>query len=115
MAPTGCDHHALQHRWKEGAGIVTSSADGPLREHKGLSLLSGVLAGVLETGALEGTEDIVHNRYSTSGEKNGRKVQPFRSSFREGQVAIAHNGKVTKSQYLSRQPRVARQYLHHKK
>lgn len=94
--------HALQHRGQEGAGIVTSgpSSSAELREHKGLGLVSEVFLGALEGGALTGEAAIAHNRYSTSGEKSVRNVQPFRASFREGQVAIAHNGNLTNADVL---------------
>lgn len=87
--------HALQHRGQEGAGIVTSAQDGTLSEHKGLGLVSDVFAGIIDSSLLAGHAAIAHNRYSTSGEKSVRNVQPFRASFREGQVAIAHNGNLT--------------------
>lgn len=92
--------HALQHRGQEGAGIVTSDTDGTLREHKGLGLVSEVFADAFDAEILSGHAAIGHNRYSTSGEKNVRNVQPFRASFREGQVAIAHNGNLTNASAL---------------
>lgn len=93
--------HALQHRGQEGAGMVTSGADdGGLHEHKGLGLVSDVFAAALDGSVLPGTAAIAHNRYSTSGEKSVRNVQPFRASFREGQVAVAHNGNLTNANVL---------------
>lgn len=96
--------HALQHRGQEGAGIVTSglaASESPeLREHKGLGLVSEVFAGALEGDRLTGETAIAHNRYSTSGEKSVRNVQPFRASFREGQIAVAHNGNLTNADVL---------------
>lgn len=91
--------HAIQHRGQEGAGIITSTEDGFLHEHKGLGLVSEVFEEPLRDvqKTLPGNCAIGHNRYSTSGEKNVRNVQPFRASFREGQVAIAHNGNLTNS------------------
>ncbi|PXF44507.1 Amidophosphoribosyltransferase 1, chloroplastic [Gracilariopsis chorda] len=89
--------HALQHRGQEGAGIV-SATDDTLHEHKGLGLVSEVFENALHL--IPGDAAIAHNRYSTAGEKNVRNVQPFRASFREGQVAIAHNGNLTNAQKL---------------
>lgn len=91
--------HALQHRGQEGAGIVTSTGSH-LLEHKGLGLVSDVFSNVLKDDTLEGSCAIAHNRYSTSGEKSVRNVQPFRASFREGQIAIAHNGNLTNAHVL---------------
>lgn len=93
--------HALQHRGQEGAGIVTSGeSTRGFREHRGLGLISEVFANAFAGDALPGHAAIAHNRYSTSGEKNVRNVQPFRASFREGQVAIAHNGNLTNADLL---------------
>lgn len=91
--------HALQHRGQEGAGIVTSDpSNNTLHEHKGLGLVPEVFSSALEL--LPGSSAIAHNRYSTSGEKSVRNVQPFRATFREGQVAIAHNGNLTNADIL---------------
>lgn len=89
--------HAIQHRGQEGAGIVSATDDGSLHEHKGLGLVSEVFADVIRDSdtTLPGKYAIGHNRYSTSGEKSVRNVQPFRARFREGPVAIAHNGNLT--------------------
>lgn len=91
--------HALQHRGQEGAGMVTSTGTC-LKEHKGLGLVSEVFDGVLTGDTLSGTSAIAHNRYSTSGEKSVRNVQPFRASFRDCQVALAHNGNLTNADLL---------------
>eukprot|EP00177_Eucheuma_denticulatum_P002123 GFKZ01003787.1.p1 GENE.GFKZ01003787.1~~GFKZ01003787.1.p1 ORF type:complete len:536 (+),score=50.12 GFKZ01003787.1:141-1748(+) len=93
--------HALQHRGQEGAGMVTSgTSQTGLREHKGLGLVSDVFGNALSDDSLAGAAAIAHNRYSTSGEKSVRNVQPFRATFREGQVAIAHNGNLTNADVL---------------
>lgn len=72
-----------------------------MHEHKGLGLVSDIFAlSSPMSEVLPGTAAIAHNRYSTSGEKSVRNVQPFRASFREGQVAIAHNGNLTNASVL---------------
>ncbi len=91
--------HALQHRGQEGAGIVVSDQGTEMREVKGLGLVSDVLAGL----SLQGSAAIAHNRYSTSGEKSVRNVQPFRAHFRDGPVALAHNGNLTNADALRRE------------
>jgi len=82
--------YSLQHRGQESAGIVTT--DGvEFREHRGLGLVSDVFAG----GALEklrGHVAIGHNRYSTTGGSQLQNAQPLVVNYREGKLAIAHNG-----------------------
>lgn len=91
--------HALQHRGQEGAGVVVTDGSPNLQEQKGLGLVSEVLSDL----KLQGTGAIGHNRYSTSGEKSVRNVQPFRAHFRDGPVAIAHNGNLTNASGLRRE------------
>jgi amidophosphoribosyltransferase len=82
--------YALQHRGQESAGIV--STDGiEFREHRGVGLVSDVFSG----GALEklpGRIAIGHNRYSTTGGSHLQNAQPIVVNYREGTLAIAHNG-----------------------
>jgi amidophosphoribosyltransferase len=82
--------YALQHRGQESAGIVAT--DGvEYREHKGLGLVSDVFAGrALET--LRGSIAIGHNRYSTTGGSQLQNAQPLVVNYREGKIAIGHNG-----------------------
>lgn len=91
--------HALQHRGQEGAGIVVTDGGSELQEVKGLGLVSEVLASL----SLKGSGAIAHNRYSTAGEKSVRNVQPFRAHFRDGPVALAHNGNLTNAADLRRE------------
>mmetsp|Transcript_10235 Transcript_10235/g.31261 ORF Transcript_10235/g.31261 Transcript_10235/m.31261 type:complete len:528 (+) Transcript_10235:54-1637(+) len=90
--------HSLQHRGQEGAGIVSSDGER-LREVKGLGLVSEVF-NEENLAHLTGKAAIAHNRYSTSGEKSVKNVQPFTVDFRDGQVAIAHNGNLTNASSL---------------
>jgi len=82
--------YALQHRGQESAGIVAT--DGiEYRLHKGVGLVSDVFAGnVLDT--LQGKIAIGHNRYSTQGSTLVRNAQPLVVDFREGMLALGHNG-----------------------
>ncbi|MCA9753457.1 MAG: amidophosphoribosyltransferase, partial [Gemmatimonadetes bacterium] len=82
--------HALQHRGQEGAGIC--STDGRrLHVHRGRGLVSDVFAGDAFT-QLPGRAAIGHNRYSTSGSDHVSNLQPLVASYRDGAIAIAHNG-----------------------
>jgi amidophosphoribosyltransferase len=82
--------YALQHRGQESAGIVATDG-GEFHHHKAVGLVSDVFAGnVLDT--LKGRIAIGHNRYSTQGSSLLRNAQPLVVDFREGLLAIAHNG-----------------------
>jgi amidophosphoribosyltransferase len=90
--------HGLQHRGQEGAGIAAS--DGKLiRCHRGNGLVSDVFGGS-EIASLRGRVAIGHVRYSTTGEVSLRNVQPFIARYRDGQVAIAHNGNLVNAGLL---------------
>ena len=82
--------HALQHRGQEGAGIAVSDGER-LRAHRALGLVGDVF-GERELGPLPGKAAVGHVRYSTAGEGSLRNVQPFVVRYRDGQLAIAHNG-----------------------
>jgi len=82
--------YALQHRGQESAGIVTTDGTD-YNSHLGVGLVSDVFTG----GALErlrGHVAIGHNRYSTTGGSHIQNAQPLVVNFREGKLAIAHNG-----------------------
>ncbi|MBI4363999.1 MAG: amidophosphoribosyltransferase, partial [Candidatus Latescibacteria bacterium] len=82
--------YSLQHRGQESAGIVAS--DGvEFRHHKGVGLVSDVFAGNA-LDALKGHIAIGHNRYSTTGSTLLRNAQPLVVDFREGMLALGHNG-----------------------
>lgn len=96
--------HSLQHRGQESAGIVTSWFDPeksipvmPL--YKGFGLVLNVFENrKLFTEKLMGHAAIGHNRYSTSGSAaNASNIQPFRVHYKNGNLAIAHNGNLTNS------------------
>ncbi|GJD11708.1 Amidophosphoribosyltransferase, chloroplastic [Galdieria sulphuraria] len=87
-------------RGQEGAGIATVS-DGKLHEYKNLGLVTEVFNEDI-LSELRGSAAIGHNRYSTSGEKNVRNVQPFTVELSGIQVSIAHNGNLTNANKLRR-------------
>ncbi len=82
--------YALQHRGQESAGII--STDGfSFYNHRG----SGLVADIFNTSVLEslkGNVAIGHNRYSTTGGSVTRNIQPLFSDFKDGFIAIGHNG-----------------------
>ncbi|TDI71414.1 MAG: amidophosphoribosyltransferase [Bacteroidetes bacterium] len=99
--------HALQHRGQESAGIVTSvydEAKGKLvmPTHKGNGLVLDVFRKPsVFNSKLLGTSGIGHNRYSTSGSsKNRANIQPFVVQYRDGNLAVAHNGNLSNAREL---------------
>ncbi len=98
--------HALQHRGQEASGIVSCTANGDgtgagLRIHKGPGLVTEVFADQsVFTDHLTGSIAIGHNRYSTTGSANLVNIQPFLVNYRDGQLAVAHNGNLTNTRGL---------------
>ncbi|MCD6098085.1 amidophosphoribosyltransferase [bacterium] len=91
--------YALQHRGQEGCGIVTTSSN-KLHIVKGKGLVSDVFCDDKIFDRLPGSVAIGHNRYSTTGEKGYRNVQPILIRFRGGEIACVHNGNLVNSASL---------------
>jgi len=99
--------HALQHRGQEAAGIVTATYDERkqkkvMMSHKGAGLVLDVFHDqeIFETKLL-GRNGIGHNRYSTSGSSNNRaNIQPFVVHYRDGNLALAHNGNLSNAREI---------------
>lgn len=90
--------YALQHRGQESAGIVVS--DGrTLRVDKGMGLVADVFSEK-RLRELRGRIAIGHVRYSTAGSSNLANAQPFLASYRQGSIALAHNGNLVNSDPL---------------
>jgi amidophosphoribosyltransferase len=90
--------YALQHRGQEGAGICTTDG-AKLHVHRG----RGLVADVFEESAfagLPGLGAIGHNRYSTTGSDHAANLQPLIASFRNGRIALAHNGNLVNANEL---------------
>lgn len=94
--------NALQHRGQEGTGIVTLDYDSERDKHhlnvnKGFGLVSEVFRDEsLLTEVLKGDVAIGHNRYSTAGSANNKfNIQPFTVNYRDGHLALSHNGNLT--------------------
>ncbi|MGC8595131.1 MAG: amidophosphoribosyltransferase [Candidatus Kryptoniota bacterium] len=97
--------NALQHRGQEATGIVTRHRVGQttfFNVHKSIGLVADVFKDEnILTGVLKGDAAIGHNRYSTTGSAESRKnVQPIVVNYRNGNLAIAHNGNLTNSHRL---------------
>ncbi|HYK10585.1 MAG TPA: amidophosphoribosyltransferase [Gemmatimonadales bacterium] len=86
--------YSLQHRGQESSGIVAVDGEGVARSHRGMGLVSEnfndqVLAN------LTGDVAIGHTRYSTAGSSILANAQPFLARYREGPMALGHNGNLT--------------------
>ncbi len=89
---------ALQHRGQESAGITVH--DGKeVRTFKGMGLVPDVFnRGDIQK--LKGHVGIGHVRYSTTGGSKLENCQPLLVSFKNGDIAIAHNGNLVNSKEL---------------
>ena len=101
--------HALQHRGQESCGIVTSSFD-PIRQRQVKSAVRdfGLVLDVFDSpeifqNSLKGSSAIGHTRYSTSGSSvNRANIQPFHVQYRDGNLAVSHNGNLSNATQLRR-------------
>jgi amidophosphoribosyltransferase len=90
--------YALQHRGQESAGIVTADGGNALAR-RGMGLVAEVFdEASLER--LEGTAAIGHNRYSTTGSPTLANAQPILVNYRDGFLAVAHNGNLVNARTL---------------
>ncbi len=99
--------HALQHRGQESAGIVTSTYDEARKRqvmpyHKDFGQVLNVFSTPdLFSSTLLGDAAIGHNRYSTSGASNNPdNIQPFVVRYRNGNIALGHNGNLSNTREL---------------
>jgi len=92
--------YALQHRGQEAAGIVASDGGEP-RVHRA----EGLVSDVFDTTTLEGLSGdaaIGHNRYSTTGSPSSTNTQPIVVNYRDGFLAVAHNGNLVNARTVRR-------------
>lgn len=99
--------HSLQHRGQESAGIVTTYYDEikgryTMPAYKDFGLVLNVFnKNKIMNKILKGRSAIGHNRYSTSGSsKNPANIQPFRVHYRNGNLAIGHNGNLSNAKQI---------------
>lgn len=91
--------YSLQHRGQESAGIVAVDAAGTATAHRGMGLVSEVFDEAA-LGKLSGDVAIGHTRYSTTGSSVIQNAQPILAHYREGALALAHNGNLTNARRL---------------
>ena len=86
--------HALQHRGQEGCGIVSYDGKNYYSE-KRFGLVGDNFNNEDTIKKLPGSFAIGHNRYSTTGGKILRNVQPFFADTNAGGIGVSHNGNFT--------------------
>src|SRR5882672_3740085 len=91
--------YSLQHRGQESAGMVAVDGEGVARSHRGMGLVSDVF-GEPALAGLQGDVAIGHTRYSTAGSSVLANAQPILAGYREGPLALAHNGNLTNAAAL---------------
>lgn len=99
---------AQQHRGQEASGIVSRFKDIDSQkvyfyQRKGLGLLAEIFNEEKVFDELKGNAAIGHNRYSTSGSNSLVNVQPFIVKYRDGNLAISHNGNLTNAHSIRKQ------------
>ena len=101
-AHTALGLHALQHRGQEAAGIVSFN-NGQFFSHKAIGRVGDNFSSKKVIDELKGDTAIGHVRYSTSGGKQARNIQPVFAEFSFGGMAIAHNGNLTNALTLRKE------------
>jgi amidophosphoribosyltransferase len=91
--------YSLQHRGQESAGMVAVDGEGVARSHRGMGLVSDTFTEAVLNG-LPGDVAIGHTRYSTAGSSVLANAQPILARYREGPLALGHNGNLTNAAQL---------------
>jgi amidophosphoribosyltransferase len=94
--------YALQHRGQESAGIVSVDASGTAHSVRRMGYVSEAFTAA-DLQSLTGQVAIGHTRYSTAGTSSIDNAQPVLVRFRDGHLALAHNGNLTNATELRRE------------
>src|SRR5687768_9524539 len=94
--------YSLQHRGQESAGVVSVDETGVARAARSMGLVSEGL-GQDQLEALGGHTAIGHTRYSTAGSSTIENAQPMLARFRDGHIALAHNGNLINATEMRRE------------
>ena len=93
--------YALQHRGQESCGIAAS--DGKkINIRLGMGKVDEVFTSIYKLKELKGRMAIGHNRYSTTGESSSANIQPILINYKNGPLALGHNGNLTNYNKLRR-------------
>ncbi|MBA3560296.1 MAG: amidophosphoribosyltransferase [Gemmatimonadaceae bacterium] len=94
--------YSLQHRGQESAGIVAVDETGIAKARRSMGLVSdGFEEEIL--AELPGSIALGHTRYSTAGSSTIENAQPVLARFRDGHIALAHNGNIINASELRRE------------
>jgi len=91
--------YSLQHRGQEAAGIVSTDGER-VYAHRDQGLVNDVFSSRNTIEKLKGTMAIGHNRYSTTGSDKKVNVQPILVNYKDGPMALGHNGNIVNSREL---------------
>lgn len=91
--------YSLQHRGQESSGVVTIDEQGVARALRAMGLVSEGIDG-RSLSELSGDTSIGHTRYSTAGSSTIENAQPILARFRDGHIALAHNGNLVNATEL---------------
>jgi amidophosphoribosyltransferase len=92
--------YALQHRGQEAAGIASfDRATGESHRIRKPGLAADAIQE-RDVAELPGDVAVAHIRYSTAGGAGLKNAQPIREHYRDGYVALVHNGNLTNANAL---------------
>jgi amidophosphoribosyltransferase len=94
--------YSLQHRGQESGGIVSVGDDGRTHALRRMGLVSEGFSPD-KLAELPGSLAIGHTRYSTAGSSSLENAQPVLARFRDGYIALAHNGNIVNAAELRRE------------
>lgn len=92
---------ALQHRGQESSGISVTNGTAVLSD-KGMGLVTDYFNRE-RLQRLNGYAGIGHVRYSTTGGSRPENSQPFSVTYKNGTIAIAHNGNLVNYRELKKE------------
>ncbi|MBR7183416.1 MAG: amidophosphoribosyltransferase [Alistipes sp.] len=92
--------HTMQHRGQEGCGMVCVDADGNMKRHRGIGLVSEVFKEQ-HISAMDGKIGIGHVLYTGADARGVDNLQPLYFHHGSGDFALAHNGNVVNSKVLT--------------
>ena len=91
--------HTMQHRGQEGCGIVSVDAEGSMKRHRGMGLVSEVF-NEQKISELDGHMAIGHVLYTGAAHRSMGNVQPLYFHHGSGDFALAHNGNIVNAEIL---------------
>lgn len=91
--------YALQHRGQESAGIAVSD-ENQIKYYKDMGLVNEVFNTQTLDKLGNGKIAIGHVRYSTTGDSDSNNSQPLVMKYKNGMLALAHNGNLVNAERI---------------